>query len=170
MNYTVISWSVHSASWEILIISEFELLCENAHKSLHGETHIICFHEFAAGDVITTFLINNVSLHRLLLIRMIHVFYVTVKTSSSFTFSLTSSYLDLQRSADEGHKGGGKVDRHVLIHRHVHQDKSLMAVESVIQSVGIQRTNKQSYNISQSLTKWKPRAAVVDHRPLVGFC
>lgn len=45
--------------------------------------------------------------------------------------ALTSGYLDLQGGADEGHEGGGKVDGHVLVHRHVHQDESLMAAERV---------------------------------------
>ncbi len=38
------------------------------------------------------------------------------------TNALTSGYLDLQGGADEGHEGGGEVDGHVLVHRHVHQD------------------------------------------------
>lgn len=37
-------------------------------------------------------------------------------------FLLTSGYLDLQGRADEGHEGGGEVDGHVIVHRHVHQD------------------------------------------------
>ena len=35
-------------------------------------------------------------------------------------FVLTSGYFDLQSSADEGHEGGGEVDGHVIVHRHVH--------------------------------------------------
>lgn len=42
--------------------------------------------------------------------------------SNILTFSLTSGYLDLQGSADKGHEGGGEVDGHVIVHRHVHQD------------------------------------------------
>lgn len=39
--------------------------------------------------------------------------------------SVTSSYFDVQSCADEWHQGGGEVDRHVLIHRHVHQHQPL---------------------------------------------
>lgn len=42
---------------------------------------------------------------------------------------LTSLYLDLQGGADEGHEGGGEVDGHVIVYRHVHQDESLMAAD-----------------------------------------
>lgn len=38
------------------------------------------------------------------------------------TFGLTSGYLDLKGSADKGHEGGGEVDGHLIVHRHVHED------------------------------------------------
>ena len=44
-------------------------------------------------------------------------------------FLLTSGYLYLQGRADEGHEGGGEVDRHVIVHRHVHQHQPLRANE-----------------------------------------
>lgn len=42
---------------------------------------------------------------------------------------LTSGDLDIQGSANQGHEGGGEMDGHVLVHRHVHQDEPLMAAE-----------------------------------------
>lgn len=38
---------------------------------------------------------------------------------------LTSGYFDVQSCADERHQGGGEVDGHVLVHRHVHQHQPL---------------------------------------------
>lgn len=43
----------------------------------------------------------------------------------------TSGDLDIQGSANQGHEGGGEMDGHVLVHRHVHQDKSLIAAERI---------------------------------------
>lgn len=46
-------------------------------------------------------------------------------------FDPTSGNLDIQGSANQGHESGGEVDGHVLVHRHVHQDESLMAADGI---------------------------------------
>lgn len=48
---------------------------------------------------------------------------ITARTCQSVP--LTSRYLDVQSCADERHQGGGEVDAHVLVHRHVHQHQPL---------------------------------------------
>lgn len=74
------------------------------------------------------------------------------------SFSLTSGYLDLQGGADESHEGGGEVNGHVVVHRHVHQDESLMAAGRESQS---DTTHQQTIIQHITMQQWKPRVALV---------
>lgn len=56
-------------------------------------------------------------------------YYLTVL--NRLVFGLTSGDLHIQGSANQSHESGGEVDGHVLVHWHVHQDKSLMVADRI---------------------------------------
>lgn len=57
-----------------------------------------------------------------------------MRVGNVLTCALTSGYLDLKGGAYKGHEGGGEVHRHVVVHRHVHEDESLVAAEKTAPS------------------------------------